>query len=154
MPNGIPIYVFVSSYQITPENESAYYYDNYVLMGCPRSETLNSTINSGQSITSGSGSDSKTLATVSGSGTSLTFQNTTGGIQTRAANSLNDVTYAPTDGYTTTTQTVSQNTLYLVKVTDSSSGNNYYGKIYVRNVNSGSVTVDYCLQSGANITNY
>lgn len=152
LPNGIPIYIFVSSYQITPENESSYYYDNYVLMGCPRSEHLNQSVNSGQSITIGSGNDARTLATVSGSGTSLTFQNSTGGIQTRAATSLNDVTYAPADGYTTTTQAVNQNTLYLVKVTDGS--DNYYGKIYVRSVSGNSVTVDYCLQSGANITNY
>lgn len=149
LQNGIPVYVYVSAYQITPQNESYYYYDNYVQMACPRSETLGASISSStSSITSGG----RTLATVSTSGTGLAFQNTTGGIQPRSANSLNDITFAPTTGYNTGEQTVNANTLYLVKVVDG--GSSYYGKIYVSSVSGTSATVDYCLQSGADITNY
>ena len=48
--NGIPIYVWVSAYQITPQNESYYYYDNYVKMATPRPEMLNQTVNVGSTI--------------------------------------------------------------------------------------------------------
>lgn len=152
LPNGIPVYVYVSAYQITPQNESYYYYDNYVQMACPRSETLGASISSSTpSITSGG----RTLATVSVSGTSLNFKNDTvgGGIQPRSANSLDDITFAPITGYSTGEQTVNANTLYLVKA--QGDGTNYnYGKIFVRSVSGTSATVDYCLQLGANITNY
>ena len=147
LPNGIPVYVYVSAYQITPQNESYYYYDNYVQMACPRLEH-SATVSSGSSISVGS----QTLATVSVSGTGLAFQNTTGGIQPRSANSLDDITFAPTTGYSTGEQTVNANTLYLVKVVDG--GSSYYGKIFVRSVSGTSATVDYCIQSGADITNY
>lgn len=147
LQNGIPVYVYVSAYQITPQNESYYYYDNYVQMACPRSEH-SATVSSGSSISVGS----QTLATVSVSGTGLAFQNTTGGIQPRSANSLDDITFAPITGYSTGEQTVNANTLYLVKVVDG--GSSYYGKIFVRSVSGTSATVDYCIQSGADITNY
>ena len=49
--NGIPIYVWVSAYQISPQLESYYYYDNFVKMGTPRPEILNQTINPNASLT-------------------------------------------------------------------------------------------------------
>ncbi len=151
IPNGIPVYIYISAYQITPQNESSYYYDNYILMGCPRSETLNSNISGSGSITSG-GSSPKTLVTISTSGNNLTFQNTNG-MQMISATSLNDITIPPTEGYSTATQTVEANRLYLVRV--QSDGTNYnYGKIFVKSVSGTSATVDYCLQSGANILSY
>lgn len=147
LQNGIPVYVYVSAYQITPQNESYYYYDNYVQMACPRSETLGASISLGN-ITSGG----RTLATLSGTAGNLTFQTTGGGgIQSVAATSLNDITFAPTTGYNTSADVQAQR-LYLVKVVDG--GSSYYGKIFVRSVIGTSATVDYCLQSAADITNY
>ena len=144
--NGIPIYVWVSAYQITPQNESIYYFD-YAQMATPRSETLNSSVSSGSTITS-----SKQLATVGTSGTSLTFQNTPGGIQSRSATSLSEVTIPPTDGYSTAALTVEANKLYLTKTVDGN--NSYYGKIFVKSVSGTTATVDYCLQTAADVLSY
>lgn len=146
--NGIPIYVWVSAYQITPQNESIYYFD-YAQMATPRAEELNKQFSSGNSITSGN----KTLATVSTSGTSLTFQSTSGGgIQSRSATSLSDVTIPPESGYSTAALTVQQNQLYLTKTVDG--GKNYYGKIFVKRVNGTTATVDYCIQLAENVLSY
>lgn len=145
--NGIPIYVWVSAYQITPQNESIYYFD-YAKMATPRAEELNKSVSSGSTITS-----SKQLATLSsGTGGALNIQNGTGGIQSRSATSLSDVTIPPTDGYLTTPLTVQQNQLYLTKTTDGS--DSYYGKIFVRSVSGVTATVDYCLQTAANVLSY
>lgn len=144
--NGIPIYVWVSAYQITPQNESIYYFD-YAQMATPRAETLNTTVSSGSTITS-----SKQLATLSGAAGNLTFQNSTGGIQTRSATSLSDVTIPPTDGYTKSPLTVEANKLYLTKTEDG--GKSYYGKIFVKGVNGTTATVDYCLQTAADVLSY
>ena len=140
--NGIPIYVWVSAYQITPQNESIYYYD-YAKMATPRAETLNTSVSG--SITSGN----KTLATLSGA---LNIQNSTGGIQSRSASSLYEVTIPPTDGYSTAALTVQPNQLYLTKTVDG--GKNYYGKIFVRSVSGGTATVDYCIQLAENVLSY
>lgn len=147
IPNGIPIYVWVSAYQITPQNESIYYFD-YAQMATPRAEELNKQFSSGNSITSGN----KTLATVSASGGGLTFQNSTGGIQTRSASSLYEVTIPPESGYSTAALTVQQNQLYLTKTVDG--GKNYYGKIFVKSVSGTTATVDYCLQAAADVLSY
>ncbi|TXJ39582.1 hypothetical protein [Brachyspira aalborgi] len=144
--NGIPIYVWVSAYQITPQNESIYYFD-YAQMATPRAEELNKSVSSGSTITSGG----KTLATLSGT---LNIQNNTGGggIQSRSATSLSDVTIPPESGYSTAALTVEANKLYLTKTTDG--GKNYYGKIFVKSVSGGTATVDYCLQTAANVLSY
>lgn len=144
--NGIPIYVWVSAYQMTPQSESSYSYDNYVQMATPRDETLNKSVSSG-SITS-----TKELATLSWTAGNLTFQNSTGGIQTRSATSLSDVTIPPTDGYTKSPLTVEANKLYLTKTEDG--GKSYYGKIFVKGVNGTTATVDYCLQTAADVLSY
>lgn len=149
LQNGIPIYVWVSAYQITPQAESYYSYNNYVQMATPRAESLNQTVNSGGNITL----NSRQLASVSASGTGLSFQNSTGGIQSRSATSLTDITIPPTDGYTTSALTVEAQRLYLTKTTDGS-GDSYYGKIFVSSVSGTSATVDYCLQQAANILSY
>lgn len=140
--NGIPIYVWVSAYQITPQHESIYYFD-YAQMATPRAETLNTSVSG--SITSGG----KTLATLSGA---LNIQNSTGGIQSRSATSLSDVTIPPTNGYSTAALTVEANKLYLTKTVDGN--NSYYGKIFVKSVSGGSATVDYCLQTAADVLSY
>lgn len=147
--NGIPIYVWVSAYQITPQNESTYYYA-YAQMATPRAETLNSSVSS----STGSITSSKQLATVSTSGGNLTFQNNTsgGGIQSRSASSLSEVTIPPESGYSTAALTVEANKLYLTKTTDGS--DSYYGKIFVKSVNGTTATVDYCLQTAANVLSY
>lgn len=149
IPNGIPIYVWVSAYQITPQNESIYYFD-YAQMATPRAETLNSSVSS----STGSITSSKQLATVSTSGGNLTFQNNTsgGGIQSRSATSLSDVTIPPESGYSTTALTVEANKLYLTKTTEGN--NSYYGKIFVKSVNGTTATVDYCLQTAADVLSY
>ena len=145
--NGIPIYVWVSAYQITPQNESTYYYD-YAKMATPRAETLNSSVSSG----TGSITSSKQLATVSTSGGNLTFQNSTGGIQSRSASSLYEVTIPPESGYSTAALTVEANKLYLTKTEDG--GKNYYGKIFVKSVSGTTATVDYCIQLAENVLSY
>lgn len=140
--NGIPIYVWVSAYQITPQHESIYYFD-YAQMATPRDETLNTSVSG--SITSGG----KTLATLSGT---LSIQNSTGGIQSRSATSLSDVTIPPESGYSTAALTVEANKLYLTKTTDGN--DSYYGKIFVRSVSGRTATVDYCIQLAANVLSY
>ena len=146
LQNGIPIYVWVSSYQITPQNESHYYYDNYVKMATPRPQASGS-FSSGQSITLGA--SGRILATV---GTGLTFQNSTGGIQAVSASSLDEITVPPTEGYSTTAMTVQANQLYLTRT--QANGTNYYGKIFVRSATTSSATVDYALQTSGNILSY
>lgn len=142
IPNGIPIYVWVSAYQITPQNESIYYFD-YAQMATPREENTGS-FSSG-SITSGG----KTLATLSGA---LNIQNSTGGIQSRSATSLSEVTIPPESGYSTAALTVEANKLYLTKTTDGN--DSYYGKIFVKSVSGGTATVDYCIQLAAGVLSY
>ena len=150
LQNGIPIYVWVSSYQITPQNESSYYYDNYVKMATPRPQSSGN-FSSGNNITLGN--NNRLLASVSSSGTGLTFQNSTGGIQAVSASSLDEITVPPTNGYSTTAMTVQANTLYLTMTI--ASGTNYYGKIFVRSVNgTSSANVDYALQTSGNILSY
>lgn len=141
IPNGIPIYVWVSAYQITPQHESIYYFD-YAQMATPRDESLNQTVSGSIKV------GNRELATLSGNN----IQNSTGGIQSRSASSLYEVTIPPTDGYLTTPLTVQQNQLYLTKTTDGS--DSYYGKIFVRSVGTGTATVDYCLQTAADVLSY
>ena len=148
IPNGIPIYVWVSAYQITPQNESIYYFD-YAQMATPRTEELDKSVSTGSSPISSGG---KQLATVGTSGANLTFQNGTGGIQSRSATSLSEVTIPPESGYSTTALTVEANKLYLTKTEDG--GKNYYGKIFVKRVNGTTATVDYCIQTAADVLSY
>ena len=145
LQNGIPIYIWVSSYQITPQNESSYYYDNYVKMATPRPQASGS-FSSGQNIPLGA--SGRILATV---GAGLTFQNSTGGIQSVSASSLDEITIPPTEGYSTTAMTVQANTLYLTRTIDN--GTNYYGKIFVRSAGP-PANVDYALQTSGNILSY
>lgn len=146
LQNGIPIYVWVSSYQITPQNESSYYYDNYVKMATPRPQASGNFSSGNITL----GANNRILATV---GTGLTFQNSTGGIQAVSASSLDEITVPPTNGYSTTAMTVQANTLYLTMTI--ASGTNYYGKIFVRSVNgTSSANVDYALQTSGNILSY
>lgn len=141
IPNGIPIYVWVSAYQITPQHESIYYFD-YAQMATPRAESLNQTVSGSIKV------GNRELATLSGNN----IQNSTGGIQSRSATSLSDVTIPPTDGYLTTPLTVQQNQLYLTKTTDGN--DSYYGKIFVKSVSGTTATVDYCLQTAADVLSY
>lgn len=144
--NGIPIYVWVSAYQITPQHESIYYFD-YAQMATPRPESRNQTVSSSSGNITLSG---KTLATV---GAGLTFQNNTGGIQSRSASSLDEVTIPPTNGYSTAALTVQQSQLYLTRTIDN--GTNYYGKIFVRSLSgTSSAIVDYAIQTSGNILSY
>ena len=142
LPQGIPIYVWVSAYQITPQNESYYYYDNYVKMATPRPESLNQTVSGSISL------GGRQLATISGT----TIQNSTGGIQSVSASSLSEVTVPPTNGYSTASLPVVAQQLYLTRTIDN--GTNYYGKIFVRSVSGLSANVDYCLQTSGNILSY
>ena len=150
--NGIPIYVWVSAYQITPQNESIYYFD-YAQMATPRAEELNKSVSSGSSPISSGGKQLATVGTATGGG-GLTFQNNTsgGGIQSRSASSLYEVTIPPESGYSTAALTVEANKLYLTKTVDG--GKNYYGKIFVKSVSGTTATVDYCLQTAADVLSY
>lgn len=141
IPNGIPIYVWVSAYQITPQNESIYYFD-YAQMATPRAETLNTTVSGSIKV------GNRELATISGNN----IQNSSGGIQSRSATSLSEVTIPPTDGYSTAALTVQPNQLYLTKTTDGS--DSYYGKIFVKSFSGETATVDYCLQTAADVLSY
>lgn len=154
--NGIPIYVWVSSYQITPQNESYYYYDNYVKMATPRPEALNQTVNVGNTIIfSESYLANLTLNTVDNK---LYFSspqrpNETWSVQRVAGTSLYDVVVPPTEGYTTESLEVIANRLYLIKINKNNA--NYYGKIFVRSVNGvNSILADYCYQISADILSY
>ena len=141
IPNGIPIYVWVSAYQITPQHESIYYFD-YAQMATPRAETTGASVSGSIKV------GNRELATISGNN----IQNSSGGIQSRSATSLSDVTIPPESGYSTAALPVQQNQLYLTKTTDGS--DSYYGKIFVKSVSGGTATVDYCLQTAANVLSY
>ena len=141
IPNGIPIYVWVSAYQITPQHESIYYFD-YAQMATPRAETTGASVSGSIKV------GNRELATISGNN----IQNSSGGIQSRSATSLSDVTIPPESGYSTAALPVQQNQLYLTKTTDGS--DSYYGKIFVRSVSGTTATVDYCLQTAANVLSY
>ena len=152
--NGIPIYVWVSSYQITPQNESYYYYDNYVKMATPRPEISNQTVNVGSTIVLSEGY----LANLTLNNNKLYFsspqrENETWSLQRVAGTSLYDVVVPPTEGYTTESLEVIENRLYLIKINKNNA--NYYGKIFVRSVNGvNSIVADYCYQISADILSY
>ena len=148
--NGIPIYVWISAYQITPQLESYYYYDNFVKMGTPRPEALNQNINVNTTINM----DGRDLALLINDGGTLYFQNVANtSMMAVSGTSLNDVVVPPENGYGNINLSVKPNRLYLIKIND---GNNaYYGKIYVRSVNgTSSITADYCRQTAADILSY
>lgn len=154
--NGIPIYVWVSSYQITPQNESYYYYDNYVKMATPRPEVLNQTVNVGSTIVLSEGYLAN--LTLNTADNKLYFsspqrENETWSLQRVAGTSLYDIVVPPTEGYTTESLEVIADRLYLIKI--NRGNNNYYGKIFVRSVNgTSSIVADYCYQISANILSY
>ena len=147
--NGIPVYIWVSAYQITPQLESYYYYDNFVKMGTPRPDALNQTISSGARLNI----EGRDLAILIDNGGKLYFQNASGGsMMVMSGNSLDDIVIPPENGYGTIDLEVKANRLYLIKITENN--NAYYGKIYVRSVSGTSATVDYCRQTAANILSY
>lgn len=154
--NGIPIYVWVSSYQITPQNESYYYYDNYVKMATPRPEVLNQTVNVGSTIVLSEGYLAN--LTLNTADNKLYFsspqrENETWSLQRVAGTSLYDIVVPPTEGYTTESLEVIADRLYLIKI--NRGNNNYYGKIFVRSVNgANSIVADYCYQISADILSY
>ena len=154
--NGIPIYVWVSSYQITPQNESYYYYDNYVKMATPRPEVSNQTINVNNTISLEGGNLAQlTLNTTDNKLYFSSPQNENGvwSVQRVGGSSLYDVVVPPTEGYTTESLEVIAGRLYLIKINKNNA--NYYGKIFVRSVNSvNSIVADYCYQISADILSY
>ena len=133
--NGIPIYVWVSSYQITPE-------------------ISNQTVNVGSTIVLSEGY----LANLTLNNNKLYFSspqaaNETWSVQRVAGTSLYDVVVPPTEGYTTESLEVIENRLYLIKINKNNA--NYYGKIFVRSVNGvNSIVADYCYQISADILSY
>ncbi|PTY40519.1 hypothetical protein [Brachyspira hampsonii] len=148
--NGIPIYVWVSAYQITPQLESYYYYDNFVQMGTPRPDALNQTITANSTINL----EGRDLARLINNNGVLYFQNVNNtSMMMVSGTSLDDVVVPPENGYGNIDLQVKANRLYLIKITE---GNNaYYGKIYVRSVNgTSSIIADYCRQISANILSY
>lgn len=154
--NGIPIYVWVSSYQITPQNESYYYYDNYVKMATPRPEVLNQTVNVGSTIVLSEGYLANLTLNIADNKlyfSSPQRENETWSLQRVAGTSLYDIVVPPTEGYTTESLEVIADRLYLIKI--NRGNNNYYGKIFVRSVNgTSSIVSDYCYQISADILSY
>ena len=154
--NGIPIYVWVSSYQITPQNESYYYYDNYVKMATPRPEVSNQTVNVDSTISLEGGNLAKLILNAADGKlyfSSPQSANETWSVQRVAGTSLYDVVVPPTEGYTTTDLEVIAGRLYLIKINKNNA--NYYGKIFVRSVNGvNSIVADYCYQISADILSY
>ncbi|WP_302279324.1 hypothetical protein [Brachyspira pilosicoli] len=154
--NGIPIYVWVSSYQITPQNESYYYYDNYVKMATPRPEVLNQTVNVGSTIVLSEGYLANLTLNIADNKlyfSSPQRENETWSLQRVAGTSLYDIVVPPTEGYTTESLEVIDDRLYLIKI--NRGNNNYYGKIFVRSVNgTSSIVADYCYQISADILSY
>lgn len=154
--NGIPIYVWVSSYQITPQNESYYYYDNYVKMATPRPEVLNQTVNVDNTISLSEGYLANLTLNIADNKlyfSSPQRENETWSLQRVAGTSLYDIVVPPTEGYTTESLEVIADRLYLIKI--NRGNNNYYGKIFVRSVNgTSSIVADYCYQISADILSY
>ncbi|WP_295163298.1 hypothetical protein [uncultured Brachyspira sp.] len=146
--NGIPIYVWVSSYQITPQLES-YYYDNFAKMATPRPEVINKLV----SVSNDINIEGRNLAKLISIGNILYFQNAVNGSMMRhPANSLYDITIPPENGYGNDNLEVTANRLYLIKITEDNKS--YYGKIYVRSVSANNAVVDYCRQTAADVLSY
>lgn len=147
--NGIPVYIWVSAYQIAPQLESYYYYDNFVKMGTPRPEALNQSISPNSKLSI----EGRDLATAVNKSGKLYFQNAgNGSMMVMSGNSLTDIVVPPESGYGKIDLEVKANRLYLIKITDNN--NSYYGKIYVRSVSGTSAVVDYCRQTAPNILSY
>ena len=148
--NGIPIYIFVSSYQIAPSLESYYYYDNFVQMGTPRPEELEKDISVNDDIRIGD----RILTRLINQNNQLYFQNSNNrSMLIISGNSLDDIVIPPENGYGNMNLEVKANRLYLIKISENN--NNYYAKIFIRRViNTSNIIADYCLQTSANILSY
>ena len=149
--NGLPMYIWVSSYQIAPTRESSFVYDFHVAEGVtPRYETIGQTIGVGVTMKI----KENTMATLVNTAGVLHLKNASSTMQMRTATSLTDVNTAPESGYSTDDLEVSAGRLYLIRKTVGSS--TLYGKIFVRSVNTSSSTivVDYCLQTADGILSY
>lgn len=149
IPNGVPLYVWVSSYQITPASESSYY-NNHIETATPRPELLNQTVSSGENVIIEGGIVMLNVISKAGE---LYFKNTaTSSIIEVSAKSLYDINLAPTNGYSPLDFKIKKDRLYQVKIT--TDNNNRYGKVFVRDVNATSALLDYCLQTTENIRSY
>lgn len=149
VPNGLPVYVWISSFQIAPERESSYFYNFYVETATPRNEVINATINLNDTI-SILAQGMATLVSIDGT---LYFRNISDTlVQRRTATSLTDVNIPPTEGYTADDIEVLENRLYLIRKSSGTSFN--YGKIFVRSIVGNSVIVDYALQTATDILSY
>ena len=147
LQNGVPLYVFVSSYQITPSAESSYY-DDFAIMATPRPEELGRTIVAGSTITG----VVNIIQLINENG-KLLFRNVSGGGIIRVAGkSLDDVIIPPEEGYSTSDVDVVEDRLYLIKNTSGS--DSYYSKILVKSISESSIVVDYAYQISANILSY
>lgn len=148
--NGVPIYVWISSYQIAPERESSYVYDYYVQTATPRQEVLDQTVAVGDTNII---IDGNRLANIILVGGQLHFANVTAGeMQIRVANTLGSVSVPPLEGYAADSIPIIADRLYLIRL---SAGANFrYGKIFVKSVTSTSAVIDYAFQTEDNILSY
>ena len=153
LANGLPMYIWVSSYQIAPTRESSFVYDFHVAEGItPRYETIGATVTVSDNTMA---IETHAMATLINTAGTLYLKNATGGsMQMRTATSLTDINTAPEDGYTTDDLEVFAGRLYLIRKTVG--GSTLHGKIFVKSVNpaTSSITVDYCLQTADGILSY
>ena len=148
--NGVPIYVWISSYQIAPERESSYVYDYYVQTATPRPEVSNQTVVDGDNNITIDGNNLASVTTVGGI---LHFANVPNGqMQLRVANTLGAVSVPPLEGYSTDSIPIIADRAYLIRV---AAGANFrYGKIFVKSVTATSAVIDYAFQTSENILSY
>lgn len=148
IPNGTPIYVWISSYQISPMQESTYSYDNYVKSATPRPERLDVTVSSGTIEM-----DGVSIADIVSKSGNLYFENVTGGgMQVISGSALDNIVVAPKGGYMTNSFKIVEGRLYLIRV--GSAAKFHYAKIFVKSVSPAQAVIDYCVQLSPNILSY
>jgi len=156
LADGMPLYIWVTSYQITPVRESSLYNydedDGFIVGGTPRFEAIEQTVNVDGTMTI----EENAMATLVLDTGVLYFENEAGdSMQMRTASGLTDINTAPKEGYSADRLPVIAGRLYLIKLGAGDWENSMYGKIFVRSVNgTTSINVNYCLQTAPGILSY
>ncbi len=152
LANGLPMYIWVSSYQIAPTRESSFTDDDFHIAEgiTPRYEVIEETV----TVNGTMEIQTHDMATLVNTGGTLYLRNASSTMQMRTATSLTDINTAPESGYTTGDLQVSAGRLYLIR--KNVSGDILHGKIFVKSVNTttSTIVVDYCLQTANDILSY
>lgn len=147
LDNGRIYYFWVSAYNGDLEYENSYA-SSYLVSSSPRPEVTDKIVSNGDIISLYGTSEHLKLTNSSGAFYFIP-QTDTYISDSGYARSLTNVIYAPEDGYYFYPVYVSTNRLYTVKTASTN-----YGKVYVKEVNSSYIVVDYAYQITAELRSY